>query len=104
YWLYSYGDPGELIQGGGGARYSADGSIVSKVRYNNGGQFDTEQYAYYLEDRWQVTDNFLLSLGARNENFVNYNGDRIAYMTNKNQWAPRIGFTWDVKGDSSLKV
>jgi hypothetical protein len=104
YWNYSYGTPNEAIQGGGGAKYSANGTVVSKVRYNNGGQFDTTQYAYYLEDRWQLTDNFLLSLGARNENFINYNGDHIAYMTNKNQWAPRIGFTWDVKGDSSLKV
>lgn len=104
YWSYGYGDPNMPIQGGGGAIAPDNGRYVSRVIYNNGGEFQTKQYAYYLEDRWQVTDNVLLSLGLRNENFTNYNGDGIAYLEGKNQWAPRIGFTWDVSGDSTFKV
>ncbi|MGH8055521.1 MAG: TonB-dependent receptor [Stenotrophomonas sp.] len=104
YWNYNYGAPNTALQGGGGFIIPDNGRYVSQVIYNNGGEFEVEQYAYYLEDRWQVSDNVLLSLGLRNENFTNYNGDRIAYLDGKNQWAPRIGVTWDVKGDSSLKV
>jgi len=63
-----------------------------------------EQSAQYLEDRWQVTKNVLLSLGVRNEQFTNFNGDGKAYVSQRHQLAPRLGATWDVKGDSSLKV
>ncbi|WP_296250490.1 TonB-dependent receptor [uncultured Stenotrophomonas sp.] len=104
YWNYGYGAADTALQGGGGMIIPANGRYVSKVVYNNGGQFKTEQYAYYLEDRWQVSDKVLLSLGVRNENFTNFNGDGIAYLDGKDQWAPRIGVTWDVFGDSSLKV
>jgi len=103
-WLYDYGTPNEAIQGAGGAIAPANGQWVERIIYNNGGEFDTEQYAYYLEDQWRVTDNFLLSLGVRNENFINYNGDGVAFLKGKDQWAPRVGFSWDVFGDSSLKV
>jgi outer membrane receptor protein involved in Fe transport len=36
-----------------------------------------EQKAWYLEDRWQITDNFLLSLGVRNDQFTNTNNVAI---------------------------
>src|SRR5690606_551404 len=63
-----------------------------------------EQKAWYLQDEWQVTDNFLLSLGIRNDQFTNKNNFGETYMDAKDQWAPRIGFSWDVNGDSSLKL
>src|SRR5690606_32914183 len=72
--------------------------------YANGGTFTVEQDAFYLEDRWQVTPNLLLSLGLRNERFTNFNSDGIAYAEQDDQWAPRVGATWDVYGDSSFKV
>jgi hypothetical protein len=51
-----------------------------------------------------LTDRWLLSIGVRNDSFSNFNSDGIKYVEQKNQWAPRLGFTWDVFGDSSLKV
>lgn len=63
-----------------------------------------KQRAFYLEDKWQVTDNVLLSLGIRNDKFTNYNVAGDPYADSGNQWAPRIGASWDVFGDSSLKV
>ncbi|WP_430387277.1 TonB-dependent receptor [Dyella sp. 20L07] len=64
----------------------------------------TKQEAQYIEDRWQLTDRWLLSLGLRNEQFTNYNGDGQPYARQRHQLAPRVGFSWDVLGDSSLKV
>ena len=63
-----------------------------------------EQSAWYIEDRWKVTDRLLLSLGLRNEGFDNKNGDGKTYVNLSTQLAPRIGASWDVMGDSSLKV
>lgn len=93
-----------LPSAGGAVAPGGNGDYVMKVMASNAGTVQTKQKAYYLEDRWQVTDNLLLSLGVRNDSFTNYNGDGIAYVEQKNQWAPRIGATWDVRGDSSLKV
>lgn len=63
-----------------------------------------KQRAFYLEDRWQLNDAMLLTLGLRNESFKNYNSDGDIDIEQKNQWAPRLGFSWDVLGDASLKV
>lgn len=63
-----------------------------------------EQKAWYLEDRWQVSDNLLLSAGLRNDQFTNANNFGEVYLNAKNQWAPRLGFAWDVNGDSTFKV
>ncbi|MDO1527982.1 TonB-dependent receptor [Fulvimonas sp. R45] len=63
------------------------------------------QRAQYLMDNWQVTPNLLLNLGIRNDQFVNYDASGVPYIREtKPQWAPRLGFSWDVHGDSSLKV
>ena len=71
---------------------------------NTSGDFEVLNDAVYLEDSWQVTDNFLLYLGARGESFENRNADGIAFAKSDTLWAPRIGFSWDAKGDSSVKV
>lgn len=108
---YRQDNPAEAISASDGVGAPVDaggfgtqGYYVSKRYSAHGGAVSTEQQAYYLEDRWQVTDNLLLSLGVRNDSFTNYNGDKLAYVTQKNNWAPRIGFSWDVKGDSKFKV
>lgn len=62
------------------------------------------QAAEYIEDRWQVTDRFLLSLGLRNESFDNRNEKNESYIKITKQIAPRVGAAWDVNGDASLKV
>ncbi len=62
------------------------------------------QSAWYVEDKWNVTDRFLLSLGLRNEAFDNRNGDNQSFIKITKQLAPRLGASWDVNGDSSMKV
>ncbi|SFR95327.1 Carboxypeptidase regulatory-like domain-containing protein [Dyella sp. OK004] len=63
-----------------------------------------DQKAQYIEDRWQINDKVLLSVGLRDDQFTNYNSAGKSYVDNKNQWAPRLGFSWDVLGDSTFKV
>lgn len=93
-----------LIPGGGGAVIPASNAWASKYIYENGGTFRVEQTALYLEDRWQVDDNWLLSLGIRSEGFKNFNADDIVYVEQSGQIAPRLGATWDVYGDSTFKA
>ena len=104
YWLYSNANPGQTLPGNGAIVPDGVTEIV-RLRYlENGGSFVTKNSAWYLEDSWNVTDNFLAYLGVRNESFTNLNSQGGAFVEVKNTWAPRLGFSWDVHGDSSLKV
>jgi outer membrane receptor protein involved in Fe transport len=81
------------------------GYYVYTRHYNTLATVAVKQRAQYVEDNWQVNDRLLLSLGVRNDQFTNYNPFGVAYLRlTKPQWAPRLGFSWDVNGDSSLKV
>ena len=62
------------------------------------------QKAQYIKDVWQVTDNVLLEVGLRNEQFTNYNSAGVSYISKNWQPAPRVGITWDVNGDSTTKL
>lgn len=108
FWVYQdtlAGEESDPIQGSGGAiAPGGNGEYVTKNVSALGGTFTTDQYAYFVEDRWQVTDNVLLSLGLRNENFENFNSDGVTFLDQTDQWAPRLGVTWDVFGDASLRT
>jgi outer membrane receptor for ferrienterochelin and colicin len=111
YWTYGQADPntpistglgvpatGGIVNGQGG--YYAVRHVVSSLA-----SVRADQKAQYIEDKWQVNDQWLLSLGLRNDQFENYNREGDAYVTqHRPQWAPRLGFSWDVNGDASFKV
>ncbi len=80
------------------------GFYVERIVSSTGSTPTVDQSAWYIEDRWQVTDNVLLSLGLRNEGFNNKNGDGLSYIDLPVQLAPRFGATWDVNGDATMKV
>ena len=93
-------DPGVLDDGD--ADHSE--SVADRSFFRNGAEVEVDSTAFYVEDTWNVTDNFLLYGGLRWDNFKNKNGEGKAYVDVKNQFAPRLGFSWDVNGDSSFKV
>lgn len=94
----------EIPASGGASGPGGNGDYVERYVYANGGMFEVKQEAQYIEDRWQVNDRWLLSLGLRNEQFANHNADGAVYVKQRNQIAPRVGVSWDVNGDATLKV
>ncbi|URX63739.1 TonB-dependent receptor [Luteibacter anthropi] len=78
--------------------------LVEQTRLANGGHYQLKLKSYYLEDNWQVSDRWLAYIGVRNEGYENYNSFGQKFIEKKNQWAPRLGLSWDVNGDSSLKI
>ena len=78
--------------------------VIQARRKVTGGNFETVNNAYYVEDNWNVTDNFLLNLGVRIDNFKNQDTDGNAFIDITNLVAPRMGFSWDMKGDGTTKL
>jgi outer membrane receptor protein involved in Fe transport len=115
-WVYNHSAPGRNITGTdpsvqpfvGAPNSNPDGAggyYVAKDIFTNFASVRVAQRAAYIEDNWQLTPNFLLNLGLRDDSFINYNPIGQPYIRlTKPQWAPRIGFSWDVHGDSSMKV
>jgi len=98
---------GESIEGGRQWRYSTTSAGVDIVRQqivNQGSTVKVEQRAFYLEDNWNITEDFLFSAGVRWDSFENFNGAGESYVKIDNQIGPRLGFSWDAMGDSTLKV
>ena len=94
-----------VVPGSGGVVLPANTPYIRTWQHvTTGGGFKIVNEAAYLEDSWQITDNVLLYLGARGERFENFNADGITFAKSDILWAPRLGFSWDVKGDASMKV
>ncbi|SKB99754.1 TonB-dependent receptor [Luteibacter sp. 22Crub2.1] len=80
------------------------GYYVTRAYTTTSATVKTVQESQYLEDHWQVTDRWLVYAGLRNEQFKNFNGNNQVYAKQRHQLAPRLGVSWDVMGDSTLKV
>ncbi len=112
-WVYGHSDTptvpttlngtqGVIIANGGGL--GPQGYYVYKSIFSDITAAYSDQSAQYLEDRWQVNKNLLVTVGIRDEQYKNRNGDGIAFLKVDNQINPRVSAAWDVNGDSSLKV
>ncbi len=69
--------------------------------------------AFYLQDSWTIANRFTVNFGVRAESeyIPSYATGNAEFEDLKpiefgmgDKLAPRLGFVWDVKGDSSLKV
>ena len=87
-----------------GSPLGAQGYFVDELHQLTGATPQVRQAAQYIEDRFQVTKNLLVTLGLRNEQFKNTNTDDKPIIEKKRQLAPRFSTAWDVNGDASLKV
>ncbi len=94
--------------------YDGEENPAARVRFNQAGA--------YVQDEWNAAERFKLTYGVRLDALIfdnkdvmtnnaiyelDYNGRHIdtgKWPTTKLQISPRVGFTWDVLGDKSLKV
>jgi hypothetical protein len=92
--------PAVATRGGLGAQgYYVGRQLFSTVTTSYG-----EQSAQYLEDKYQITKDVLLTAGVRRESFKNQNDSKTTFLNMKAQYNPRFAAAWDVYGDASLKV
>ncbi|MDM4767145.1 TonB-dependent receptor [Pelomonas sp. SE-A7] len=68
------------------------------------GSYDLTNNTIYAEDSWQATKNLLLYGGVRAESFDNMNSAGVSFIKADNLIAPRLGFAWNMNGDSSMKL
>ncbi len=88
-----------------GPDYAFLGDVARRrVTESQSGSYETINSAYYVEDSWQAMDNLLLYLGLRAETFENKNAQGTTFIESDTLFAPRLGFSWDVNGDSTFKV
>ena len=85
-----------------------DGALayVDARRYITGAPVTTEAQAIYIEDNWNITPNLLLNLGVRADKFHNKlaSGATFARADFEDMISPRLGFSWDMKGDGTTKL
>ncbi|ENN99402.1 MULTISPECIES: TonB-dependent receptor [Pseudoalteromonas] len=72
--------------------------------FDGGGSFESELTAYYIEDQWQVTEDFSVKVGLRIDEFDSWGTTGKLLTSFETDIAPRLGFTWDPTGTGDTKV
>ena len=90
--------------GQGPADIQAGDRFYRAREYTRIGTAESGTRAFYIQDTWRVTDEVTLILGVRNSSFYADTGEGDRYVDMDNQWAPRLGATWDINGEGTTKV
>ena len=102
-YVYDTLAPNGVIQGDLGPIYTnntgADLDYVQDRIFVGGGNFKQDMEAFYIEDNWQIMDRLMLSIGLRWDDFKSYGTTNKVLTDFSTDVAPRLGFSWDVKGD-----
>lgn len=73
--------------------------------YANNGVSTVKNQAFYAEDDWSLfADRLKFQLGVRDDRFSNQGISGKSYYKSGDQWAPRIGVSYDVFGDHRTRV
>jgi outer membrane receptor protein involved in Fe transport len=91
---------------GGGIIPAGTTAIVDARRYVTGTPVTTVAQAIYVEDIWSVTPNLVLNLGLRADKFHNKYASGVTFTEADfgDMISPRVGFSWDMKGDGTTKL
>ncbi len=103
YYRYYDTEPGATL-GNGAVVPDGITELVRFRQYTAGGTFETLAESYYIEDEWRVTDTVTARIGLRNERFNNKNSLGGTFIKVTDQWAPRLGVSWDIRGDGASKL
>ncbi|MEM9556208.1 MAG: TonB-dependent receptor [Acidobacteriota bacterium] len=105
YRYYDAAADGSLPGVPGSAGTVAPGAALVRDRvFEGGGEFETLNEAYYLQDNWEVNDSFQLNAGLRLEQFNNKNASGESFIEVTDQYGPRLGAIWDAAGDGRSKI
>lgn len=72
--------------------------------YESGGEFYSENTAYYVQDEWEVNDRLTLNLGLRLDQFANFNAGNQQFVDFDDLFGERLGFTYDPTGAGNSKI
>ncbi len=95
---------GKLASAASGGGLGALGYFARESIFTDVTNADSNQKAQYIEDRWQITKNLLITGGLRAEQYENLNGDGEVFLKIKQQYNPRLSAAWDLNGDASTKI
>lgn len=102
--LSQTGVSADIRAGAAAGSPASEGYWARQEIFSSATPISSQQSSQFIEDKWQVNKTVLLSLGLRNEQFKNINGDGETYLDMRGQLSPRLGASWDVNGDASMKV
>jgi len=106
-WTYDTLAAGATIQGDLGPIYTnntgAAHDYVSDRIFTGGGGFYSELTAWYITDKWEVSDNLTVDIGIRQDDFTNVGTTGKVLTDFSTDIAPRLGFSWDPSGDGKSK-
>jgi Carboxypeptidase regulatory-like domain/TonB dependent receptor-like, beta-barrel len=100
YWDSSYAtNDGRRVRGTYG--------YYNVTRLYTEGDINADNLGFFVQDAWTIGKGLTLNLGLRTEreDVPSYRPENPGvHFTFGDKIAPRVGFAWDVKGDSSLKL
>ena len=76
---------------------------VTRANYNNGHDTTQRYWDLFLQDTWKIGNRLTINPGVRLDQET-MDGDLIKGWQLKNNWAPRIGATFDPFGDGRTKI
>jgi hypothetical protein len=76
---------------------------VTRANFNTGRNTPQIYWDFFVQDSWQVGNKLTVNPGLRYEQ-EKMSGTIIKDWELKNNWAPRIGVTYDASGDGRTKV
>jgi Carboxypeptidase regulatory-like domain/TonB dependent receptor-like, beta-barrel len=65
---------------------------------------DSRNTSFYVQDSWKIASGFTINGGIRWERQDVRNRDKETAFDLKDNWAPRIGFVWDVARNNKSKL